>query len=87
MSGEFKGVKKLESGIYSMSNIEIDGKWKKIHDLKECFSDIVNRGNEIDIEELFEIMKNDEITHFEEEEPDEESSIFVKPFIEERYGL
>ena len=37
----------------------MNGKWKILHDIRDRLGDIVNRGNEIEIEELFEIMECD----------------------------
>lgn len=79
-------IRKLKPGIYGLSNHLLDTLWPKVKTAKTAFRKIIGQGRKIDIEAIFEILK-DETRPLDENLPDTGvdlewerllSSVFIK---------
>jgi len=57
-SNKGEGIEKIQPGLYGLSNHLLDTPWPKIQTGKNRFSRLLKHSEKIDIEEIFELLRN-----------------------------
>lgn len=81
--GAFQGVKKLDEGVYCMSNTDLFTEWEKTKKLKGDLENFLSSHNDLTNADLLPLLT----TEFNDNEPPEkESSVFIRAYEGEMFG-
>lgn len=80
------GVQRLNSGIHCVSNIELNGYWTKIQEMRKNLENFLASNPIFEPQELFCLLEDNRKFGFVRENTDTESSIFVPPYKKTVFG-